>query len=108
MMERPAMNELPRIYADFNNADEDGRLRLNVNGALDAIARLGDPLKAGDRFIYSDGELEVEGSAEPSGTVPRVLDGTDRLDPDSRLHGRLKRLTAARPGRCELGKVRFR
>jgi hypothetical protein len=64
------MSDLPRIYADFDNVDEDGRLRLNLKGALDDIARLADSLRAGDPVTLSDGELEVEGLIEPSGTVP--------------------------------------
>lgn len=72
------MSELPRIYADFNNVDENGRLRLNVQGALDDIARLAVPLLAGDQVTLSDGELEVEGSIEPSGTVPAFWTG--RID----------------------------
>jgi hypothetical protein len=48
-LEGPALTDLPRIYADFNNVDEDGRLRLNVRGALDDIARVPEPLQTGDR-----------------------------------------------------------
>lgn len=37
----------PRVYADFNNADPEGRLRLNCAGTAADLARLGLQLREG-------------------------------------------------------------
>jgi hypothetical protein len=37
----------PRIYADFNNADSKGRLRLNCAGTLEDLARQQIQLRPG-------------------------------------------------------------
>ena len=52
---------LPVITADFNNADESGRLRLNLNGPMRDIARLGLHLENGLRVILQDDDLEADG-----------------------------------------------
>jgi hypothetical protein len=52
---------LPKITADFNNADEVGRVRLNVNGAVRDIKRLGIRLEDGLRVILHDDDLEADG-----------------------------------------------
>ena len=49
------------IFADFNNADSEGRLRLNCKGTIEDLAALGRKLVAGERYIFCDGELKVEG-----------------------------------------------
>ena len=60
----------PRIYADFHNADANGRLRLNCVGTIEDLARQGIALHEGMRLsLYSDDldangrldELQVEG-----------------------------------------------
>lgn len=59
------MSDLPRIYADFNNADAAGRLRLNVAGSLADLDRLRD-VGPGSHVIFYSEDLEVEGSVEHS------------------------------------------
>ena len=34
-----SLNKKLRIFADFNNADENGRLRLNCTGTIEDLAR---------------------------------------------------------------------
>jgi hypothetical protein len=52
------------IYADFNNADALGRLRLNCVGTVNDLARLGVRLENGLRVIVHDEELEAEAEVE--------------------------------------------
>jgi hypothetical protein len=52
---------IPSIYADFNNADPSGRLRLNCIGTIEDLARQGIHLREGLRLTLHDEELEVEG-----------------------------------------------
>jgi len=40
----------PRIYADFHNADLQGRVRLNANGTVNDLAALGIALSEGLRL----------------------------------------------------------
>lgn len=49
------------LYADFNNADYTGRLRLNLNGTRTDLKRLGMVLSEGLRVVLSDGELSTSG-----------------------------------------------
>jgi hypothetical protein len=65
------MSELPQIYADFQNADANGRIRLNCVGTVNDLARLSLPLSEGLRvLLYSDdvddagnsGQLVAEGA----------------------------------------------
>lgn len=60
----------PRIYADFHNADPQGRLRLNCVGTIEDLARQNVELQVGIILtLYSDDvddegqldELHVEG-----------------------------------------------
>src|SRR5262245_3933185 len=51
------------IYADFNNADMQGRVRLNVAGTLSDLARLGLRLRDGMPLIIHDGELVADAVA---------------------------------------------
>lgn len=46
----------PIIFADFNNADEGGRVRLNCNGTIEDIQRLEIELKEGMQMILYDDE----------------------------------------------------
>lgn len=54
------------IYADFNNADADGRVRLNGAGSLRDLARLGLQLQNGAPVTIHDEELAADGEAEYS------------------------------------------
>jgi len=49
-----------RIYADFNNTDEQGRVALNTVGSLEDLKQYGDTLNDGDEVIlYAPDEFEV-------------------------------------------------
>lgn len=51
----------PKVYADFHNADANGRLRLNCVGTVEDLARQGVALRDGMPLaIYSD-DLDAEG-----------------------------------------------
>jgi hypothetical protein len=52
------------IYADFNNADEEGRVRLNTEGTVTDLEEHSVSLSAGQRLKISDGEMETEGVVE--------------------------------------------
>ncbi len=49
------------IYADFNNADPHGRLRLNCVGTVEDLKGLGLELRDGLKVRVHDEELETEG-----------------------------------------------
>ena len=50
------------IYADFNNADSSGRLRLNCRGTVDALRRHNIRLQEGMILHLTDEEdLEAKG-----------------------------------------------
>jgi hypothetical protein len=52
---------LPRIFADFHNADEQGRLRLNYVGSIEDLAHQQIVLINGQSLtLYSEG-MEVNG-----------------------------------------------
>jgi hypothetical protein len=62
---------LPKIYADFHNADAQGRLRLNCAGTLEDLARQNLELHEGQKLLLyaddvnaagADDELRVEGT----------------------------------------------
>lgn len=56
----------PRIYADFHNADVQGRIRLNCIGTVEDLARQQITLRDGLLLrLYSE-ELEVEGQVQYS------------------------------------------
>jgi hypothetical protein len=56
-------SSIPRIYADFNNCDREGRVRLNCIGSRADLDRLGITLSEGMDLMVSDAELEVEAVA---------------------------------------------
>lgn len=65
----------PKVYADFHNADSQGRVRLNCAGTIQELNRLGLQLHDGlHLLLYSDDaddqgrprELQVEGRVEHS------------------------------------------
>lgn len=59
----------PRIYADFNYCDPEGRLILNTRGSLKDIAEYMEFLQPGLRIVvYMDDEFEVEATLLYDGT----------------------------------------
>ena len=54
------MNKV-RVFADFHNADEKGRVRLNCAGTEADLKREGIELQDGQSLIIYSEELEVEG-----------------------------------------------
>ena len=57
------MNSLkkPRIFADFHNADSQGRLRLNCTGTKEDLAAQNVPLHKGQALVLYSEELMVDG-----------------------------------------------
>jgi hypothetical protein len=55
------MFQLQAITADFNNADTQGRVRLNCIGTIEDLGRLGLQLVDGLRVTIHDEELEADG-----------------------------------------------
>ncbi|MBD2293209.1 hypothetical protein H6G06_06845 [Anabaena sphaerica FACHB-251] len=55
------MNNILRVFADFNNADENGRLRLNCIGTIEDLARQKIELQDGQTLIFYGEDLEIEG-----------------------------------------------
>ena len=49
----------PRIYADFNNADSKGRLRLITDGSLSDIKKLNLKMAEGMPVVVYDDELSA-------------------------------------------------
>ena len=56
----------PYVYADFNNTDPKGRLRLNCVGTADDLSREGIELRDGLRLIVHDEELETDATVRYS------------------------------------------
>lgn len=52
---------LPTVYADFHNADDQGRLRLNCVGTVRDLAEKRMTLTEGLPITLSDDDLEAEG-----------------------------------------------
>ena len=46
--------DIPKIFADFNNADKNGKVRLNTSGSLKDIQRLQIDLKEGMEILLDD------------------------------------------------------
>ncbi len=54
----------PKVYADFHNADANGRLRLNCVGTIEDLARQGITLRDGMPLtLYSD-DLDTRGQPD--------------------------------------------
>ena len=51
----------PRIFADFHNADEQGRLRLNCVGTIEDLSHQNIKLEDGQLLALYSEELEVNG-----------------------------------------------
>ncbi len=61
------MTELPKLFADFNNADQHGRVRLNTNGTFADIKRLSLELKEGMQVpLHDDDSLKTVGQLKYS------------------------------------------
>jgi hypothetical protein len=56
----------PRIFADFHNADEQGRLRLNCVGTIEDLSCQNIKLEDGQLLALYDEELEVDGVVQYS------------------------------------------
>jgi hypothetical protein len=54
----------PRIFADFNSADTQGRVRLNCIGSIEDLARQGIRLREGLEVLVHDEECEADGEAQ--------------------------------------------
>lgn len=59
------MNKL-RVFADFHNADAQGRLRLNCVGTIEDLARQQISLRDGQLLILYSEDLEVDGVVQYS------------------------------------------
>ncbi len=51
----------PRVFADFHNADAQGRLRLNCVGTVEDLTCQKIVLKEGQSLILYSEDLEVDG-----------------------------------------------
>jgi hypothetical protein len=49
-----------RIFADFQNADSQGRLRLNCIGTIEDLSRQGTKLIDGENLLIYSEELEAD------------------------------------------------
>ncbi|MGL5806930.1 MAG: hypothetical protein ACRC2R_05540 [Xenococcaceae cyanobacterium] len=58
----------PRIFADFHNADTEGRVRLNCIGTIEDLAHQHIELKVGEVLTLYSEDLEVEGAVQYSDT----------------------------------------
>jgi hypothetical protein len=59
------MNKPITIYADFNNADSKGRIRLNTEGSKQEIVAKGVDLQSGLKVMLDDDEgLSVLGTVQ--------------------------------------------
>jgi hypothetical protein len=56
----------PRIFADFHNADTQGRLRLNCVGTIEDLARQQISLREGQPLVLYSEDLEVDGVVQYS------------------------------------------
>jgi uncharacterized protein YPO0396 len=50
-----------RVFADFQNADLQGRLRLNCIGTIEDLSRQGTKLTDGGKLLIYSEELESDG-----------------------------------------------
>jgi hypothetical protein len=55
-----------RVFADFHNADAEGRLRLNCIGTIEDLARHHIELKDGQLLTLYSEDLEVDGRVQYS------------------------------------------
>jgi hypothetical protein len=52
---------MSRVFVDFHNADEQGRLRLNCIGTIEDLSRQHTELENGQRLVLYGEDLEVDG-----------------------------------------------
>ena len=52
---------MPKVFADFHNADAQGRVRLNCLGTVEDLAQQQVVLRDGLRLILYSEELEADG-----------------------------------------------
>ena len=55
---------LSRVFVDFHNADEQGRLRLNCIGTIEDLARQQGELENGQQLTLYSEDLEVDGEVQ--------------------------------------------
>lgn len=55
------------IYADFNNCEENGNVRLNTNGSLNDLFRMKSKIHTGMFAWLYDEEFKVEAKLEYDG-----------------------------------------
>ncbi|MBW4534195.1 MAG: hypothetical protein KME09_09690 [Pleurocapsa minor HA4230-MV1] len=60
-MNRSNIMSLSRVFVDFHNADEQGRLRLNCIGTIEDLARQQAELENGQHLTLYSEDLEVDG-----------------------------------------------
>jgi hypothetical protein len=56
----------PRVFADFHNADAEGRLRLNCIGTIEDLAHHHIELKDGQLLTLYSEDVEVDGTVQYS------------------------------------------
>jgi len=54
----------PRVFADFNNADSKGRLRLNCIGTIEDLGRQRVALRDGQQLTLVSESLEADGEVK--------------------------------------------
>lgn len=57
---------IPKVFADFHNADSQGRLRLNCIGTIEDLARHNIELQDGQLLTLYSEDLEVAGVVQYS------------------------------------------
>jgi len=94
----------PKVYADFNNADPQGRLRLNCLGTREDLAKHGVELREGlEITLYAD-DLDDEGQLDELVVKGVVSFSSEEkiwvatIDWKAIQHASDRRISAARPG----------
>ena len=54
----------PKVYVDLNNADANGRLRLNCVGTIEDLARQGITLRNGMSLTFWSDDLDANGQLD--------------------------------------------
>lgn len=79
------MSQAPRVYADFNNVDETGAVRLIGQRSLTELRLIADDLEEGLRILFYDDEFESEGVLDRSSEDATIWVGRIRWEgPSSR------------------------
>ena len=102
-----------KIFADFHNADEHGRLRLTCLGTIEDAARLGIRFHEGMELVLSDEELEVDGTVAWNAEENRWVAAIDwnairnplRPEEDGQVWMQLPGLDATSPEPVEMASV---